>query len=149
MQPLVKNDGFIHALDILKETGKYGPPAESTQNVGDSRALFTSGHCALTLDWGDIGPLAVAPGSAVVDKVGSLITPGTKNVVDFKTGKLVACDKTSCPNAVDGVNYAPYPAAGGWSGTINASPTDKQKPALYPFFSYPYQPPQSAAAVTL
>ncbi len=149
MKPLVNNDGFIEALNILKETGKYGPPAESTQNVGDSRSLFTSGHCALTLDWGDIGPLAVAPGSKVVDKVGSLITPGTKNVVDFKTGKLVACDKTTCPNAVDGVNYAPYAAAGGWSGTINASATDKQKAAVYAFFSYLSQPAQSGVDVTL
>ena len=149
MKPLVLNDGFIEALDIMKETGTYGPPNESTTNVGDSRSLFTSGHCALTLDWGDIGPLAVAPGSKVVDKVGAVVSPGTKNVVDFKTGKLVPVDKTNAPDAVDGVNYAPYAAAGGWSGAVNASATDKQKQAVYAFYSYMSAPAQSSVDVTL
>src|SRR5258708_4005937 len=149
MQPLVKNDGFIKALDIMKETGKYGPPDESTQNVGDSRALFTSGHCALSLDWGDIGTLAIAKDSKVVDKTGAVINPGTKEVVDFKTGKLVACDKTTCPNAVDGINYAPYAAAGGWSGGVSAAADDKVKQAVYAFYSYLSAPAQSGVDVTL
>src|SRR5258708_9747523 len=37
MQPLVKNDGFIHALDVIKATGKYGPPSESTEHRRDIR----------------------------------------------------------------------------------------------------------------
>ena len=30
------------------------------------------------------------------------------------------CDATTCPNAVDGVNYAPFASFGGWSGAVNA-----------------------------
>ncbi len=149
MQPLVKNEGFSRALDIYKETGKYGPPDENTENVGNSRSLFTSGRCALTLDWGDVGPLAVAAGSKVVDKTGSIITPGSTKVVDWKTGKLVACDKTTCPYAVDGVNYAPFASFGGWSGGISAAADQKTKDAAYAFLSYMSQPAQSGIDVTL
>jgi multiple sugar transport system substrate-binding protein len=134
MKPLTVNDGFVRALEIMKETGQYGPPTENTMDVGDTRSLFTSGHCALSLDWGDIGPLAIAPGSNVVDKTGAVISPGTKQVVDFKTGKLVDCDQTTCPYAVDGVSAAADP---------------KVKQAVYSFFAYLSAPPQSDVDVTL
>ncbi|HLY26544.1 MAG TPA: extracellular solute-binding protein, partial [Aggregatilineales bacterium] len=149
MQPLFKNDGFTRALDIYKETGLYGPPNENTLGVGNTRDLFTSGRCALTLDWGDVGPLAVAPGSKVVDKTGSIITPGTTKVVDWKTGKLVDCDRTTCPYAIDGVNHAPFASFGGWSGGVSAAADQKTKDAAYAFLSYMSQPAQSSIDVTL
>ena len=71
------------------------------------------------MDWGDIGTLA--PGTYVQDKTGAMITPGWKQVLDRATGKLVPCDATTCPNAVDGVNYAPFASFGGWSGAVNAA----------------------------
>src|SRR5258708_13783889 len=148
-KPLVNNDAFIKALDTYKETSKYGPPNESTLDVGDTRGLWTSGKCAMTLDWGDIGPLAVAPGSKVADKTGAVITPGSKEVLDRSTGKLVPCDKTTCPNAVDGVNYAPFASFGGWSGGVNAAAPQKVKDAAYAFLSYMSQPAQSSIDVTI
>jgi len=149
MKPLVENEGFERALDIYKETGSYGPPNEQTLDVGDTRTLFTSGRCALTLDWGDIGTLAIAEGSKVVDKTGSIITPGSKKVVDWKTGKLVDCDKMTCPLAVDGVNYAPFASFGGWSGAVSAAADPKVKEAAYAFLSYMDQPAQSGPDVTV
>jgi multiple sugar transport system substrate-binding protein len=149
MKPLVNNDGFIEALNILKETGQYGPAEENTQDVGDSRTLFTTGHCALTLDWGDIGPLGANIGGGFTDKIGSIISPGTKNVVDQSTGKLVPVTKDNAPYAVDGVNYAPYAASGGWSGLVNASATDKQQQAVYQFYAYVSAPAQSNVDVTI
>ena len=71
------------------------------------------------MDWGDIGTLT--PGTYAQDKTGATITPGWKQVLDRATGKLVPCDATTCPNAVDGVNYAPFASFGGWSGAINAA----------------------------
>ena len=53
-KPLVDNEGFIRALEIYKETGKYGPTDEETQDVGGTRTLFVSGRCELSQDWGDI-----------------------------------------------------------------------------------------------
>ncbi len=150
MKPLVDNDGWRKAMEIFKETSKYGPPEELNMDVGDTRSLFVTGRCALSLDWGDIGTLAIDPEtSKVMDKVGAVITPGTTEVVDFQTGKLVACDETTCPYAVNGVNHAPYACFGGWSAGINAAAKPEVKDAAYAFFSYMAQPAQSNVDVTI
>ena len=150
MKPLIDNEGFRKALDFLKESGKYGPPDELNMDVSDTRPLFVSGKCALNLDWGDVGVLAIDPQtSKVIDKTGAALTPGSKEVVDWSTGKLQACTKDSCPNAIDGVNHAPYAAFGGWSGGINLKAKDKVKDAAYAFLSYLSQPEQSDVDVTV
>jgi multiple sugar transport system substrate-binding protein len=150
MKPLVDNDGWRKAMEIYKETSQYGPPEELNMDVGDTRSLFLTGRCALSLDWGDIGTLAIDPeNSKVIDKVGAVVTPGTTQVVDFQTGKLVACDETTCPYATNGVNHAPYACFGGWSAGINAAAKPEVKDAAYAFFSYMSQPAQSNVDVTL
>ena len=79
MTPLIDNEGFRKALQIYIDSTKYGPPDEINLDVGDTRGLFTSGRCALTLDWGDIGTLAIDPKtSKVADKVGAVIIPGSQ-----------------------------------------------------------------------
>lgn len=150
MSPLVNNEGFAAALDVYTESTKYGPPDEINLDVGDTRGLFTSGRCALTIDWGDIGTLAIDPeNSKVVDKVGAVMLPGSRKVLDRETGKLADCDSDLCPHAVNGVNRAPFAAFGGWSGGINASADQKVKDAAYDFFSYMSQPAQSNVDVTI
>ena len=73
MEPLVNNEAFKAALKVYVETTKYAPPDEINLDVGDTRGLFTSGRCALTVDWGDIGTLAIDPTtSKVQDKVGAV-----------------------------------------------------------------------------
>lgn len=149
-EPLVNNEAFAKALDIYKETTQYGPPDELNLDVGDTRSLFTSGRCALSLDWGDIGTLAIDPDTSVVqDKTGAMILPGSTEVLDRETGQLVPCDEETCPYAVDGVNHAPFAAFGGWSGGINAAVEDEVKDAAYAFFSYMTQPAQSNVDVTI
>lgn len=149
-EPLVNNEAFAKALDIYKETTQYGPPDELNLDVGDTRSLFTSGRCALSLDWGDIGTLAIDPDTSVVqDKTGAMILPGSTEVLDRETGQLVPCDEETCPYAVDGVNHAPFAAFGGWSGGINAAVEDEVKDAAYAFFSYMSQPAQSNVDVTI
>ena len=150
MKPLVNNPGFAKALDIYKQTMDYGVPQD--WNLADlkSRELFIAGRCALTIDWGDIGPMAINPAkSKVIDKVGAVITPGTTQLLDRQTNKLVACDKFTCPYAIDGVNHAPYAAAGGWAGAVNAKASPKVKDAAYAFLSYLSQPAQSNIDVTI
>ena len=149
-KPLVNNEGFIRALEIYKETGKYGPPDEETLDVGGTRTLFVAGRCALSLDWGDIGSLAVDPEQSVVqDKVGAVITPGSTEVIDRETGKLVPCTPELCPYAVDGVNHAPVASFGGWSGGVSSGISQEKKDAAYAFFSYVAQPAQSNVDVTI
>jgi multiple sugar transport system substrate-binding protein len=150
MEPLFNNEAFKRALEVYKETTKYGPPDELNLGVGDTRGLFTSGRCALTMDWGDIGTLAIDPESSTVqDKVGAIITPGSTEVLDWDTGKLVPCDETTCPYAIDGVNHAPFASFGGWAGAVNAAATPEKKDAAYAFFSYMSQPAQANVDVTL
>jgi multiple sugar transport system substrate-binding protein len=150
MKPLVNNEGFAAALDVYKKTTQYAPADELNLDVGDTRGLFTSGRCALSVDWGDIGTLAIdKKTSTVQDKVGSVILPGSKRVVDRATGRLVDCDATRCPHAVDGVNHAPFSAFGGWSGAINAAVDGKVKDAAYDFLAYMSAPEASNEDVTL
>jgi multiple sugar transport system substrate-binding protein len=150
MEPLTNNDAFKLALETYKKTLTVGPPEEINQGVGDTRGLFTTGRCALTMDWGDIGTLALDPATSTVqDKVGAVITPGWDQTLDRSSGKLVACDATTCPNATDGVNYAPFASFGGWSGAINAAADAAKKDAAYAFISYMSQPAQSKEDVTL
>lgn len=150
MQPLIDNEGFIRALEVYKETSEYGPPDEATLDVGDTRSLFVGGRCALSLDWGDIGTLAIDPAISIVqDKVGAVITPGATEVVDRATGELVPCDATTCPYAVDGVNYAPFASFGGWSGGVSAGISQEKKDVAYAYFSYVSQPAQANIDVTI
>ena len=78
-----------------------------------------------------------------------MIIPGSKQVIDRATGKLVDCDATTCPYAIDGVNHAPFAAFGGWSGAINAAKDQKTKDAAYAFLSYMAQPEQANVDVTI
>jgi multiple sugar transport system substrate-binding protein len=148
MEPLFgENDAMTLALQTYAKTATFGPPDELNMDVGGSRGLFTTGRCALTMDWGDIGTLT--PGTYAQDKTGATITPGWKQVLDRSTGKLVPCDATTCPNAVDGVNYAPFGSFGGWSGAINAASPKENQDAAYDFLSYMSAPAQSGIDVTL
>jgi len=150
MKPLIQNDAFGAALDILKNTTQYGPPDELNEDVGATRGNFTSGRCALSMDWGDIGTLAIDPSqSKVQDKVGAVILPGSKQVLDRASGKLVACDATTCPNAVDGINHAPFASFGGWSGAVNGKVDQKVQDAAYAFLAYVSAPEQSNKDVTV
>jgi multiple sugar transport system substrate-binding protein len=148
MSPLFgQNEAMTKALETYAKTVQFGPPDELNMDVGGSRGLFTTGRCALTMDWGDVGTLA--PGTFAEDKTGATITPGWKQVLDRATGKLVACDATTCPNAVDGVNYAPFASFGGWSGAINAKSPAANQDAAYDFLSYMSSPAISGVDVTL
>jgi len=150
MTPLVDNDAFRRALEVYVDTTQYGPPDEINLDVGDTRGLFTAGRCALTVDWGDIGTLAIDPDTSnVIDLVGATIAPGSTEVLDRETGELVACTPEICPHAIDGVNHAPYAAFGGWSGGINAAADSQVQEAAYAFFSYMSQPEQSNQDVTI
>ncbi|MGK7901161.1 MAG: ABC transporter substrate-binding protein [Hormoscilla sp.] len=150
MKPLVKNEAFALALDIYKETNKYGPENELEMDLFDAQAVFRAGRCALALSWGDIGTQVIDPTtSKVVDKIGVTILPGTRQVLDRATGKLVPCNKITCPYAIEGVNHAPYGAFGGWVGAINTAAPSRTKDASYAFLSYMSQPAQSNIDVTI
>jgi multiple sugar transport system substrate-binding protein len=148
MKPKVMNEAWKKAMEIYKETGKYGPPDELNMDIGDTRAMFKAGRCGLMIEWGDPGPLQFEADSKVANKIWAVSALGSKEVLDTATGKLVPVTKENAPYAVDGINYAPFAAFGGWSGAINAKSEPKVKKAAYDFLSYMSQPAQSGIDVT-
>ena len=151
LEPLFgPNEGFSAALDVYLATTEFGPPDELNLDVGDTRGLFTTGRCALSIDWGDIGTLAIDPDTSnVIDKVGAVVLPGSRRVLDRASGTLVDCNANTCPHAINGINHAPFAAFGGWSGGVNRAADDRVKDAAYAFFSYMSQPEQSNVDVTI
>ncbi len=144
------NPAFIRALELFNETTQYGPADELTLDLNSTRDLFLTGRCALTMDWGDIGSLSIDPErSTMQDKVGTIVIPGSTEVLDRTTGEMVPCDDMHCPHAIDGVNYAPFAAFGGWGGAVSAAADQSVKDAAYAFFSYLNQPAQSNVDVTI
>ena len=153
MKPKINNDAWKAAFELYKATGEFGPPDELNQDIGDTRSLVKAGRCAQTIDWGDIGPLSIAAdATAIKDKMYAVMNPGWTSVLDPATGKMVACDATTCPDAIDGVNHSPFGAFGafgGWAGVINAKSDQKVKDAAYGFLSYMSQAAQSNVDVTI
>ncbi len=150
MNPVINNDAWKKAFELYKETGKYGPAEELNMDIGDTRGLFKTGQCGLIIEWGDPGPMSIeADASAIKDKLYAISALGTKEVLDRATGKLVPVTKENSPYSVDGINYAPFAAFGGWAGAINAKLDQKKKDAAYAFLSYMNQAAQSNVDVTI
>ena len=66
MKPLINNEAFRKALEIYKETDQVRPAGRDQPRRRRHPRLFTSGRCALNLDWGDIGTLAIDPTTSKV-----------------------------------------------------------------------------------
>ena len=98
MKPLVNNEAFAKALDFLKETTDYGPPNEINLDVGDTRSLFVSGRCALSLDWGDIGTLAIDPADLEGHRQGRRFDPaGLKAGAEPRHGQARSLHQGNLP----------------------------------------------------
>ncbi len=150
MKPLINNEAWKAAFELYKETGKYGPPEELNMDIGDTRGLFKAGRCGLLIEWGDPGPMQIEPDAKAVNgKLFAVSALGWKNVLDRATGKMVPVTKENAPYSVDGVNYAPFAAFGGWAGAVNAKADAKKQAAAYAFLSYMNQAAQSNVDVTI
>lgn len=150
MKPKINNDAWKKAFELYKETGKYGPPEELNNDIGENRSLMKAGRCGLVIEWGDPGTLQLEDDAKTINgKMYAVVNPGWKEVLDPATGKLVPCDDKTCPHAINGVNHSPFAAFGGWSGAVNAKSDPKVKQAAYDFLSYVNQAAQSNVDVTI
>jgi multiple sugar transport system substrate-binding protein len=149
MKPLVDNEAFARALDVYAESTQSGPPDERDLSFSGTRALFTSGRCALTIDSGRLALIAAAPGgSQVSETFATALLPGSRQVLDRDSGKLQDCTAERCPYAIESVNHAPFASADGWVGGINGAADTRVKDAAYAFLSTLAQPAQSNLDVT-
>ena len=150
MKPIVNNAGWKKAFELYKETGKYGPPEELNLDIGDTRALFKAGRCGLLVEWGDPGPLQLDDdATAIKGKLYAISALGSREVLNRATGELVPVNNVNAPHAIDGINYAPFAAFGGWAGAVNKGADQKTKDAAYAFLSYMNQSAQSSVDVTI
>ncbi len=116
-EPLVNSPPWKRAFEIYKELIKYGPPGILDFDVGDVRARFTRGELVLAIDWGDIGPLSIAPDSKVKGKVGFSPLPGSYEVYSFEEKRWIKLDKPYRPAVL---NF------GGWCFFISKLAKDKE-----------------------
>lgn len=114
--PLVNTPPWIRAFEIYKELIKYGPEGILSFDVGDIRHSFTAGEVALAIDWGDIGPLSIAPESKVKGKVGFSPLPGSTEVYDLEKKEWVTLDKPYRPAVLD---------FGGWMFMVPSNTKNK------------------------
>lgn len=150
MDPLVNNAAFARALDVFKQTSQFGAPDEMTFDVDSHiKDMNQLQHCAQTIFWGDIPLLAIASESQLKENIGTVLLPGSTEVLDRSTGELKACDKFLCPYAIGDVNHAPFAANIGYGGSINVKATPEAKAASYALISYISQPAQSDIDVTI
>lgn len=150
MKPLINNAGWKKAFELYKETGKYGPPEELNMDIGDTRAIFKAGRCGLLVEWGDPGPLQLDDDATTVKgKIFAISAVGSREVLNRETGELEPVSAENAPHAVDGINYAPFAAFGGWAGAVNKNADQKVKDAAYAFLSYMNQSAQSSVDVTI
>ena len=87
--------------------------------------------------------------TAIKGKLYAISALGSREVLDRATGKLVPVTKANAPHSIDGVNYAPFAAFGGWAGAISKGADQKKKDAAYAFLSYMNQSAQSSVDVTI
>ena len=149
MEPKINNAAWKRAFEIFKASMDFNPPDALNHDIGDTRALALAGRCGMVIDWGDIGPLSIEDGSQIKDKIGAIIMPGSTEVLNTETGELEPCGADNCPHAVDGVNFAPFAAFGGWTAAVSNTADDQKKQAAYDFLSYMNQAAQSNVDVTM
>ena len=150
MKPLINNAGWKKAFELYKATGEFGPAEELNMDIGDTRALFKAGRCGLLVEWGDPGTLQLEDDAAAVKgKIYAIGGVGSREVLDRETGELVPVTAETAPHSVDGINYSPFAAFGGWAGAINKGAHEKTKAAAYAFLSHMNSPEQSGVDVTI
>ncbi len=148
-EPRTLNPAFERALGIYQESARYGPPDELNIGVRDTRSLFLSGRCALTIDWPELGLLAANPETSVVSEgFGTAPMPGSTQVLNTEANFLASCQGSElCPLASDNINDAPYLAFGGWMGAISRGADAANRQHAFDFLAYASALEQSQQAV--
>ena len=141
MSPLT-GEAMECTLEIMKESVRYGSPNELDGCWEINIADLNDGSCAQTINWGNQFTEYAKVGSTLVGgRLSIAQTPGSTQILDRDTMKLVDCNADLCPNGgqtSDGKRYnqAPYLAFGGWSCAVNNFIDDTTKDLAMQFCSF-------------
>lgn len=142
MEPLVDNEAFREALSLFAGILAQGPRDEEGNlrlnlNAEDAQRIFSSGRAALTIALPDLGTQQAFRDNG---GVAAAIVPGSRHILDRKTGKLTPVTQANAPHSLiynhKLVNHAPYAAQSGWSGAIRQSATEEEREWLFRFLVY-------------
>ena len=136
MDAQVNNPGWVKALEDYVRASKLAPPGALNFNFGDVNSNFAGGKVAMSVGWGDTGVIAADPKQSTVNgKVGSAVTPGSKEVWNYKTGKW---------DSFDAPVVSPFMAFGGWQAAVPAA--SKKQEAAWHFIEWVSNPENSGIA---
>jgi multiple sugar transport system substrate-binding protein len=124
MEPLVKSQGHINAMQAYLDLAKQGPEAQLGWALGEAWDWFLNGNAVFTFSWGDVAALAVQNNSFVKGKIGTTQLPGTTSYVNALTGEEVTSE---------GVNKVGNTTGGSWSGVIAKNASNAE--AVYYFWA--------------
>ncbi|KAG7368674.1 7 transmembrane sweet-taste receptor of 3 GCPR [Nitzschia inconspicua] len=143
MTPLL-GEAFEKMLEILEIQARYGPEDEFEACVDLNSGYMNDGSCVLSYNWGNTFKQHLNDES--VFRMGDARmsvcqTPGSTQVLDRQTMKLVPCDKDRCRfgefyDDIGWVNRAPYLAFGGWSCAVNNYTTPGKTTLATEFCAY-------------
>jgi len=110
MAPQINNPGWVRAVQEYVDIVPFCPPEALEYGIVGSRQAFIDGRTAMTLDWGDTGPMAEDPNrSQVAGKVGFFVLPGSTDVWDIRTQSWMQ---------VPSARRVPFLAFGGWVAAV-------------------------------
>ncbi|MHC1773738.1 MAG: extracellular solute-binding protein [Flexilinea sp.] len=113
MEPVCNSPAYLRALEEWVDITKFGPPNMVNYGGGEERAGFAAGEAAMAIDWHDTGVMAQDPeNSTVKENVGYALSPGT---YEFWNPETESWDK------YDEVQYAPFLAFSGWTGSVTST----------------------------
>lgn len=163
MKPLFDTDGFALALQLYANLSY--PCLESDDNLCQTRpndmSLYSSGKCVVLFSHpGPVNGRVIGSPIGRKNASGQFVwqptmsdgvtyadsrrmgLPGSPQVVDRKSKRLVACDGQTCPLAIDGINRSPLINGGNTLAIRRAAKTESKR-ALKDFFAYLNSPLQS------
>jgi multiple sugar transport system substrate-binding protein len=135
MSPLVTTPGFKLGISKWLRLARMASPTANRQTVIDQ---MKNGEALMAIDWGDVGPAALSPGSSAKGKLGFALSPGTHSYFDWVTGQMV--------EVKDSVHYAPLHQANGFSFFMTS--TSEHKEAVWKFIKFMNSPEVSMGMVT-
>lgn len=139
MEPQIANPGWIRAVRDYVDILRFCPPGSEAYSIVDARAAFVAGRAAMTLDWGDTGPLAEDPKrSQVAGAVGYFLLPGTMRAWSRESARWLTFTE---PYQV------PFLAFGGWVASVPAA--SRNQAAAWDYIMWYASPANSLRDVVL
>lgn len=148
MEPLCNTPGALKSLEKQIELYERGSDPSTTVPGIAPREIVVGGGAFASIDYADIGQIALGPESVVKETLAYNIIPGADEVWDYKLQKWLTVESIDpLPEPVKKpINFSPYIAFGGWTNYITT--TCKNPEAAYDYIATVASPEWSLKLVT-